>query len=190
MFKQLTRALGGLTLGAFLLVAAAPASVLAEERTCRGTMGAVTVDNLRVPDGATCTLNGTKIKGTLKVETGATLKAYGIRVIGNVQGENSQRVVVKAGSRIGGSFQVVQSRVAKLLDSHVNGDILIDENRGINEIRRNIVGEDVQAFQNSGGVEIFGNRIEGNLQCKANSPRPVGDNNVVHGVKQDQCKGF
>ena len=51
----------------------------ADERTCRGSLGAITVDNLRVPEGATCTLNGTSIKGTLKVEKGATLVASGIR---------------------------------------------------------------------------------------------------------------
>ena len=35
---------------------------LAEERSCRGTLGQVTVDNLRVPQGATCTLSGTHVK--------------------------------------------------------------------------------------------------------------------------------
>ena len=62
--------IGVLAMGAGLFVAA-PAS--AEERTCRGTIGAVTVDNLRVPQGATCTLNGTHVKGTVKVQRGATL---------------------------------------------------------------------------------------------------------------------
>jgi hypothetical protein len=47
---------------------AAPAQ--AEERTCRGTLGRVTVDNLRVPASATCILNGTRVKGTVKVERG------------------------------------------------------------------------------------------------------------------------
>ena len=40
----------------------------AEEMVCRGTLGAVTVDNLRVPQGASCTLNGTRVKGTVKVK--------------------------------------------------------------------------------------------------------------------------
>jgi hypothetical protein len=39
----------------------------AEETTCRGSLGAVTVDNLRVPQNASCTLAGTKVKGTIKV---------------------------------------------------------------------------------------------------------------------------
>lgn len=123
--------------------------------------------HLRVPDGATCILKGTNVKGTIKVETGATLKAYGVRVIGNVQGENAARVVIKAGSRVGGSFQVVQSRVAKVLDSRINGSILVDDNRGLNVIRRNVVGEDVQAFQNTGGVEIY-------VQAFQNAPGRAG----------------
>ena len=41
---------------AALLMAASVAQ--AEERVCRGTIGATTVDNLRVPEGASCTLNG------------------------------------------------------------------------------------------------------------------------------------
>jgi hypothetical protein len=54
-------------------------------------------------------------------------------------------------------------------------------------VLQNNVGGDVQVFQNTGGVEIRGNRIDGNLQCKANSPPPVGGNNIVQGNKEDQC---
>jgi hypothetical protein len=64
------------------------------------------VDNLRVPQNATCTLNGTFVQGTVKVERAATLDARGVRVIGNGQGENARIVNVTAGSRVGGSVQV------------------------------------------------------------------------------------
>src|SRR5918999_421763 len=76
-----------------------PAVASAEERTCRGTIGARTLDNVRVPDGASCTLEGTKVKGRIRVESGARLLARGVRVVGNVQGENAARVVVRRGSR-------------------------------------------------------------------------------------------
>jgi hypothetical protein len=168
-------------------VALLPGVAQAEERTCRGTIGARTVDNLRVPRGASCTLNGTMVQGTIKVERRATLVAKDVRVIGNVQAENAKRVVVKAGSRIGGSVQVVQGGGARVARSRVNADILYDENGGALFVLRNRVGGDVQAFQNRGGVEIRGNRIDGNLQCKANSPAPVGGNNIVQGNKEDQC---
>jgi hypothetical protein len=138
----------------------------AEERKCRGTMNAVTVDNLRVPQGATCTLNRTKVKGTVKVGRGATLKATGIRVIGNVQAEGAAKVSVVA-SRVGGSVQIVQGRSSKLRSNSVKGD--------------------VQYFENRGAIAITGNRIDGNLQCKENSRGPTGGSNVVHGNKEDQC---
>jgi hypothetical protein len=36
-------------------------------------------------------------------------------------------------------------------------------------------------------VRIDGNRIDGNLQCKANRPPPTGGGNVVQGNEEDQC---
>jgi hypothetical protein len=164
-----------------------PATAMAEEKTCRGTIGSVTHDNIRVPQGATCTLNGTTAKGTVKVERGATLRANGVRVIGNVQGENAHRVNIVEDSTVGGSVQVVQGNAARVVNSRVNADILYDDNSAYLEILRNRVGGNVQAFQNTGGVKISRNVIDGNLQCKENSPRPVGDSNVAQGNKEDQC---
>ncbi len=52
-------------------------STLAEETTCRGAIGAQTLDNVRVPSGSTCTLSGTYVQRTVKVEGGGTLVANG-----------------------------------------------------------------------------------------------------------------
>src|SRR5918994_1868333 len=123
--KRATRWAAIVAVAGAMILPAGQAS--AEERVCRGTIGAVTVDNLRVPQGATCTLNGTYMKGTVKVERGATLKAFGIRVVGNVQAENARTVVVREGSRIGGSVQIVQGGAARILGNRINGDILFDE---------------------------------------------------------------
>lgn len=167
-----------------------PGAAAADETTCRGTIGATTEDNIRVPQGATCTLNGTTAKGTVKVERDATLRARGVRVIGNVQAENARRVNVLRSSRIGGSVQVVQGEAAKVADSRVNADILYDDNAGRLKALRNRVGGNVQAFQNTGGVEISSNKIDGNLQCKENVPQPTGGGNVVDGNKEDQCRSL
>lgn len=150
------------TAAALVVVPAA----LAEETTCRGTLGRVTVDNVRVPQGATCTLNGTRVQGTVKVERSATLNATGIRVIGNVQAEGASRVVVRTSS-VGGSVQVVQGRNATVHANAVKGD--------------------VQFFGNRGAISITNNRVDGNLQCKENSPAPTGGGNIVQGNKEDQC---
>jgi len=178
-------AIGAATMGAVGL-AAGPAA--AEERTCRGTIGATTLDNVRVPQGATCTLNGTYVKGTIKVERSAKLYANTVRVVGNVQGENAALVRVVKDSRVGGSVQVVQGGGAAVVDSRVNGDILYDEQRAKVTVGYTTVGGNVQAFQNTGGVNIAFNRIDGNLQCKANDPAPTGGYNVVQGNKEDQCR--
>jgi hypothetical protein len=172
-----------LSIAAALLI---PSAARAEERTCRGSLGAITVDNLRVPQGARCELNGTRVQGTLQVQRAATLVARNIRVIGNVQGENARRVVVRA-SRVGGSVQVVQGGSAVVRGTRIKQDILYDENRARLKSINNVVVGSIQVFQNRGGVRIAGNRVNGNLQCKANVPPPTGGRNVVQGNKEDQC---
>lgn len=169
-----------------LVAGSAPAQ--AEERRCTGTIGSRTVDNVKVPAGKTCRLNGTTVKGTIQVNRNARLYAVGVRVVGNVQSENARRVEVRGGSRVGGSIQVVQGQRAFIKRVKVNGDILFDEQRGLVEAKRNTVGGNIQAFQNSGGVVIKRNVVDGNLQCKENDPRPRGGGNRVHGSKEDQCR--
>jgi hypothetical protein len=160
-----------ITVGAAVaLVGLAAEPAVAEERVCRGTIGAPTVDNLRVPQGATCTLNGTRVEGTLKIENRAKLRAENIRVIGNVQSEGHRRVV--------------------LLDSRVDGSVQLEQGRSL-AVRRNVVNSDIQVFSNNGGdagIVIARNRIDGNLQCKSNTPAPTGKKNQVSGNKEDQCR--
>ncbi len=83
-------------------------------------------------------------------------------------------MVVAGGSRVDDSVQVKQGARAKVIDSRVNGDIQLDDNSAKNAAKRNVVGGNVQAFQNDGGVAIFANRIDGNLQCKEIDRRPRG----------------
>jgi hypothetical protein len=164
MKKQL--ALAGMGIVAAGTMVAGP-TANAEERSCRGSLGAVTVDNLRVPQGATCRLNGTTIKGTIYVGTDATLVASSVRVVGNVQAEG-HRSVTLSGSTVGGSVQLKQGRAASVTSNRVTGDI--------------------QSFTNRGAQAISYNRVNGNLQCKENVPAPTGRGNIVQGNKEDQCR--
>ena len=174
----------------FAWVMLLPAMVVAEERICRGDVGGVSVDNLRVPPGATCTLNRTRVKGTIKVKERASLHARGVRVAGNVQAENARQISVTQSSHIGGSVQVNQGGAARVLNSTVEGDIQFEANGGDLRIDDNSVGSSVQIVGNRGRSEIYGNRINGNLQCKENRPRPTGGSNRVRGNKEDQCSRF
>jgi DUF4097 and DUF4098 domain-containing protein YvlB len=168
------------------LLAATPAS--AEERICRSSLGKVTVDNLKVPAKATCKLDGTRVKGSIIVETGATLIAAKVVVVGNVQAEGAKAVTVRRDSRVGGSVQVKQGGAATIEASTVDGSIQLEQNKGAMTVVGNTVGADLQAFQNTGGVTVEANVVDGNLQCKENTPAPVGGGNTVQGNKEDQCR--
>lgn len=159
---------------------------MAEERACRGEIGAIALDNVFVPDGATCTLTKTRLKGSIVVGTGSKLTAKSVSVNGNVQAEEAQNVTITGRSMIGGSVQVVQGYEVKVTGAKVEGTILIDENTGPVMASRNRVNGDVQVFQNSGGSRLVDNIIKGNLQCKENTPPPTGSGNVATS-KEDQC---
>ena len=170
------------------LIISAPAA-LAEERVCRGTIGATTVDNLKVPQGASCTLNGTRVEGTVKVERNARLSASGIRVKGNVQSEGFKNILLRQGSVVVGSVQLengLRDGSGRVLNTRINGDLQYFSNRAKMVARGNTILANLQANQNTGGLVIENNRIAENLQCQSNNPRPTGGGNTA-GNKEGQC---
>ena len=175
-------------LGGLAALALGPAH--AGETVCVDTLGSIAVDNLRVPEGGICTLNATRVKGTLKVERNATLYARSVQVAGNVQAENAHQVSVMANSTIGGSIQIKQGGTATIHRAKVAGDIQFESNSGASSALDNKVGGDLQVFQNRGGVRLAYNTIKGSLQCKENVPAPTGGDNQAQGGKEDQCRGL
>ncbi len=176
-------ALTVLTLAVF-----APAAQ-AEERTCRGTIGSTTVDNLQVPQGASCTLNGTRVEGTVKVERNATLVANTIRVKGNVQSEGFKNITLRQNSVVVGSVQLengLDGGSGRVLNSKVNGDLQFFSNDARMIARGNTLLANFQANQNTGGLVIENNKIAENLQCESNNPAPTGGGNTA-GDKEGQC---
>jgi hypothetical protein len=166
-------------------MALAPAAH-ADERICTSSIGAETVDNLKVPSGATCTLSGTIVEGNIVVESGATLTADGVDVDGNIQAEGHGQVTVRS-SRVGGSVQIEQGGGADVRDSAIDSDLQYSSNRAPLAAISNVIGGNLQAMANTGGLTITGNTIDGNLQCKENDPSPTGSGNVVRGSAEDQC---
>lgn len=150
-------------------VAAAP-TASADERVCRGYIGKVVTDDVRVPSGATCTMSGTRVKGNITVGSNAVLRATRLSVDGNIQTQRHRSVAI--------------GRV------RIDGNIQVEDGGGAS-IRENVVGGDIQLFSNRYGTKnVYDNRVEGNLQCKSNSPAPKGARNRVEGNKEDQCRRF
>jgi hypothetical protein len=191
--KRLLLALPLTMVGALLVVGPAHA----DDRRCRGSIGAVHVDgNVIVPQGATCTLRGTRVDGNVHVNARARLLARGVRVGGSIQAENHRNVVVAprrvndrvVRSRVGSDIQLVSGRYGHVRRAVVGGNLQVKQNSARQVARGNVIDADLQAFSNKGGFRIFNNRIDGNLQCKSNSPRPHGAKNRVQGNKEDQCR--
>lgn len=166
------------------VLASAPA--LAEEFSCSGAVGAVALDNLFVPDGATCVLDRTRLNGSVVVGRGATLRATSVSINGNLQAEGAAFVGVAGYSTVGGSVQIVQGGGAAIERARIKGDLQFESNNSAISASANIVGGSLQAFQNIGGAAFNHNRMNGNMQCKENVPAPTGGGNRSPS-KEDQC---
>ena len=166
---------------------------LADDTVCQGVLGQETVVNLIVPDGSTCTLNGTIVEGNIHVGRGATLKAKGVDVDGNIQAEGARsvNVVVLYGVRsfVGGNIQIKQGGTALIDRVDIREDLQFEENRGKVSATKNEIGGNLQAYKNTGGVSIVKNHIAENLQCFDNNPPPTGSGNTA-GDKDGQCEGL
>lgn len=180
---RLALAPAALALAGAGLLACQPA---ARPEACNGAIGAVTVEDVKVPSGATCTLNGTRLQGNVTIDRNGTLRATRISVGGNVQSQGHRLVTIREGSRVGGSVQLESGGEVQVADSRVDGSVQLEQNMAKAGVARNRVGADVQLFTNRGALASQ-NRIDGNLQCKSNSPAPTGGGNVVQGNKEDQC---
>ena len=176
-----------LTILAFVAVLPAAPQALAEATACRGALGAVTVDDLEVPNGATCTLTDTRVRGNIDIEPGATLRASGASVRGNIQSDGHALVDI-ASSITRGSIQLRDGGAFSIVNTNVVGDIQVVDNNGASSLDDNTVGDDVHVKGHRGGVAITENEVEGNLQCRRNDPAPTGGGNTVLGNKEGQCR--
>lgn len=165
----------------------APAGISGNVTCTNLALGAVSVDSVIVPAHAACQLRGTRLNGSIVVNTGAVLDAADVSVIGNLQAEGAADVLVNGASSFGGSVQIKQGSSATIRNARITGDLQFDAQRGPVLAAGNRVNGNLQAFGNRGGVSLIGNAINGNLQCKENVPAPTGSGNTA-ASKEDQCR--
>jgi hypothetical protein len=156
------RLIGGTVL-ATMSICLMPAAAAADERICRGAIGAETVDDLRVPQGATCELKRHDGRGKRQGRG----ECDAARQVGSSRRQRAgrERGAGRRGDVAGwGSVQVKQGGGADVRETRVTGDIQLDANNGaLQHVARNTVGGNVQVVSNGGGVDITGNTIDGNL---------------------------
>ena len=173
-----------------LVTLASRATVRAADTLCTGSLGAITVENLIVPDNASCTLNGTIVIGNLTVKHNATLLAYAAQVGNDAKADGAARVSFYPGSSVGHDLHVSKSEAADIQSIDVKNNLVFNENSQAVSAAGSTIGKDFQATKNTGGVSINNNTIGGNLQCKDNNPPPSGSGNLVSGNMENQCANF
>ncbi len=174
-------------IGALLALMAVSAPLQAEDIDCPPNPGAETIDGNVIVVG-NCELMDTVVIGNVLVYAGGTLSTRNAYIDGNIQAEDAGNLRVED-SLIGGSIQLdrLVGDSADILGSEVIGSIQLNDNLAALLVDDTLIGADLQAFANSGGVALTANTIDGNLQCKDNHPPPTGGFNAVGGNAEDQC---
>ena len=168
-------------------LAAAPPGTGGNVSCTNWRIGAVAVDNVSVPSGMACRLNGTTVRGSVQVAPGGILIAAGVNVAGSVQGDQAAHVQVSGtNTRITGNVELEGGGSASLSGATLGGDIFVNGLADVVVLRNNRVGGNIQFTDNLGGGEISGNRVTANLQCTGNLPAPLVSNNTA-ASSEDQC---
>lgn len=131
-------------------------------------MGAVVVDDLVVPAGATCTLDGTEVLGDVTVEAGATLTADFVRIGGSVTLASGSRFrigdsAIEGDTTCTGCSQLVMVFMFDPVDFvPVEGDIHVaGMTDGHLHIEAGGIGGDVEVTDSSGDFAFIDNSIGG-----------------------------
>ncbi len=174
----------------------------ADDFLCDGTFGAVNIaDNVTVPFGATCFLDGTTVQGNIEVEEGGSLITLGGTTIGgNVEVEENGAFVAVEDTTILGNMESEEGGSLFILGETVlGGNVKVEEDGSLLALGVRIGGNMeadgaafVGLFQDLGGAltDVEGNvkieetqssvicetKIGGNLKAKENEgPVIIGD---------------
>jgi hypothetical protein len=167
-----------------------PAGPLSGNVTCVGLrIGAIALDSVIVPEGATCVLEGTRLNGSIQVGARGQLSATDVQVTGGLQADGAAHTHLGGASSIGAGVQIKQGGSADVGGAVIRGDLQIDAMSGPVSASGNQLVGNLQVMSNRGGVALIANRLGGALQCKDNLPAPTGSANVAS-IKEDQCLGL
>jgi hypothetical protein len=177
--------LAGVVMGASVVLAS-------DDVTCDSIIGPVNTASVIVPDGETCTLEGTQVQGDVTVKSGATLISNGAGVENNIQGEGAKNITLQPGTDVEGNVQLQRGQQGgKIIieQAEIDGELQLQDNLSSISVSNSNIGGNLQVKNNDGGVELLSNNIGNDLQCQDNDPSPTGFGNVA-AQKQGQCEGI
>jgi hypothetical protein len=151
----------------------APAALAAPNATCTGTLPPGTYQNVTVPAGASCTINGSdNITGDVTVATGATLDDEGASIGGNLQADHALEISVIGGS-VGGNLQLTATSQENVVCGETVGNDLVVQNGA-----QSLIGSGLIGIERCFGSQ---NTIRGNLTVQNNPGRVDVENNTAAG---------
>jgi len=178
-----------LTLVAGALGIAPGATLAAPAAECTSTVSGGTTGNLRVPDGATCTLENVTVDGMVRVGEGATLITSDSQVSMNVMARDAASVRLIDTVVLGEinlqrtSGPIVIGSAGCAVDPVADGNIVLIDNDGTIAVcfmtLRNLI---VQG--NSGRIGLFDNVVSNNIVVTQNTGRAIRirDNEVGRNI--------
>lgn len=169
-----------------------------DDDRCTGVVVGGTYENIKVPDGASCTLRGVVVTGNVIALKDARLTVEDSRVDGNIQGENAAVVHVRGG-RLGGNIQVHEGvSTGELGVSITGGTVLTQGNIQVTKMRtgRILITDailekgNLQLEENvvTGSLDVARNRVAQNLEVRkhgGSAAKIVRDNTVSQKL---ECK--
>jgi len=199
--------------GAMALACLGFSNAALADRKCSGTIGPVTIDDSVVVQNASCTLNGTIVKGNVLVYVGGRLTTLGAQIEGNIQAKDAISVTVEPNTFVDGDIQLENlSGPSKITYSNVTGNIQLKYNRRTVTVDYNTVGGDIQfeelnastyaahaRYNTVGGnvqmiknrltrLNLLSNQVDGDMQVFENrsaSALVIRSNNIRQNL---QCK--
>jgi hypothetical protein len=211
---RMTKAVIGtiLVLSAMLV---APGAAVADDTRCIGALPADTYDNIIVPRDSLCVLQGSVVRGSIKIEQNARLVAIYNEIRGNVEGDKAELLQMTANT-VGGNVFIEKGETPGDggFDIYLCGNTLTQGNIQVEKIQGSIVIGDPEpsvaypcapnnvqkgnikleknlavpfAGMPTSGLVIRGNQVGGNLQVFKNEG-PASKTIQGNVVNQDlQC---
>jgi hypothetical protein len=175
------------------------AGVLSSGTTCDGLYTGTFKGDIYVSAKQSCTFINGYITGSVRSTQGGNLDLSGVLVGGDVQIAESGTYSIGPSTTIDGNLNIMYTQPGmaqnQVCGSIVSGDLLFQNNQASVQIGSgsettcigNQIGHSLFAF-NTGPTHIFGNTVNGPLECYFNTHIDGGMNNAR--PKSGQCAGF
>lgn len=154
-------------------------------------------DDIIVPVGGICTLQGATVDGNVKALEGAELYVIDSRVTGNIEGDEA-RIVHVLGGTVEGNIQIKDGTSSRAMGAMVVGTTVTEGNIQIEKMRTGeilvdgaaVLKGDLQVVENHTSIRLhlLNSPVAGNLQVSKNQgagDKLVQQNEVSQAL---QCK--